>query len=191
MRVIWVVLGFVVGLLFSTLGQTASAQSTRGYVSGSVQFMQPSAALADSARMKPGMQFDVRYTLAPSRLWSVGIGGTWMSSRLGDNPNSAENAPSLSMTSITTTLTLRLFKHGWSPICGVEGGFGYLIPPDEQVDRTYFGSTLGAVYGAFVGVTIPVSDRLDIAASARMHRLAVSTPLDLSSASIGLVYRIQ
>ena len=191
MRVFWVVLGFVIGLLFWTLGQTALAQSTRGYVSGSIQYMQPSAALADSARMKPGMQFDVRYTLAPSRLWSIGIGGTWMTSRLGDNTNAGETASSLSITSITTTLTLRLFKHGWSPICGFEGGFGYLIPPDAQVDRAYFRSTLGAVYGAFVGVTIPVSDRLDVAASARMHRVAVSTPLDLSSASIGLVYRIQ
>lgn len=191
MRLFGLVFGLITELVFLTFGQTASAQSTRGYVSGSVQYMVPSDALADSATMKPGMQFDVRYTLAPSRLWSIGIGGTWTSSRLGTTMDSGEPAPSLSITSISTTLSMRLFKHGWSPVVGLEGGFGYVIPPDEQVNRSYFTSTLGAVYGAFAGLTFPVSDRLDVGVSARMLRLTTSTPLDLSSGSLALVYRIQ
>lgn len=183
------VLGFILVLLTATQASTAQAQRT--YVSAGVSFMRPQSALADSVGLRSAVQFDLRYLWSPSRTLQFGIGGSWTSSALGMTSRGDQSSTSLSITQITVTGSWRPLKHGWSPFIGVEGGFGYLIPPDSLTSMVAFESTLRPSLGTFLGVSVPLSERIDVAASARLTYLPAPIPLDLTSLTLGLVYRIQ
>lgn len=183
---------YVICLIILLAGPALLAQSARSYVSGSVRLASPTGPLADSAGLSSAVQFDLRYIWSPSRTLLLGIGGSWMTPTTGNGQRSSKVASGpLSITQITATATWRPFKHGWSPFLGVEGGFGFLSPPDSLSSAPFFQSTLGAAYGVHVGAFVPLSDRLDLSVSGRWMALATSTPLNLRLVSAELVYRIQ
>lgn len=181
----------VVGIIVLLAGPALLAQSARSYVSGSIRLARPSGPLADSTGVSSAAQFDLRYLWSPSRTVLLGIGGSWMTPSTGNAPRPTVAAGPLSITQITANATWRPLKHGWSPFLGVEGGFAFLSPPDTLSSAPVFQSTLGAAYGAHLGVFIPLSDRLDLSVSGRWMTLATSTPLNLPLVSAELVYRIQ
>ncbi|MBU3700226.1 MAG: hypothetical protein FGM33_09525 [Candidatus Kapabacteria bacterium] len=182
-----------IGLFLTVLATAVAlqAQAQRTFVSAGVSYLRPSGALADSVGLNSGVQFDVRYIWSPTRHWQFGIGGSWTSAALGMTSQGDRSSTSLSITQITLTSAWRPLKHGWSPFIGLEGGFGYLIPPDSLTALPAFESTLRATAAAIAGISVPLSERVDIAASARFSYLPASVPLDLRSLTLGLVYRIR
>lgn len=179
-------------LIFVLSCPALMAQSARSYVAASVRLTRPDGPLADTVGLDMVAQYELRYIWSPSRNVLLGIGGSWMTPSTGNGSRSSTVASGpLSITQITATATWRPFKHGASPFLGVEGGFGFLSPPDSLASLPAFESTLGAAYGAHLGISVPLSERLEINASGRWMRLATSTPLDLLSVSLGLMYRIQ
>lgn len=181
----------LVGIVLTLLSRPMSAQSARSYVSGSVGLARPQGALHDSLGLNSTAHFDLRYIWSPTRNLHLGIGGSWLSAAIGSGSQSGNGGSAVSLTQITATATWRPFKHSVSPCIGLEGGFGFLIPPDELLQRPAFESTLGASFGAHIGGVVPVSQLLELTLTGRWTRLMTSTPLDLKLVSIGLTYRIQ
>lgn len=182
----------VIALVFILSGPALLAQSARSYVSGSARLALPTGALNDSVGLSTVAQFDLRYIWSPSRTLLLGVGGSWMTPTTGNGSRSSTVASGpLSITQITATASWRPFKHGATPYIGVEGGFGFLSPPDALATIPAFKSALGATYGAHVGAAIPLSERLELSVSGRWMALATATPLNLTLVSAELVYRIQ
>lgn len=167
------------------------AQSARSYVAASVRLARPQGALHDSLSMRQTVQYDLRYLWSVSRSLALGIGGSWMNSSAGNGLGTDTLSGDVSITQMTVTATWRPLKHGLSPLLGIEGGFGYLIPTDELAALPVLSSTLGACYGAHVGAVGPISERVDLQLTGRWMRLATATPLDLIAVSLSLVVRIQ
>ncbi|MFN6134710.1 MAG: hypothetical protein ACK475_00320 [Bacteroidota bacterium] len=182
---------YVLLLLCMVSAPTLLAQSARSYVAASVRLARPQGALHDSLSMRQTMQYDLRYLWSPSRSWIFGIGGSWMNSPSGNGPSADTLSGDVSITQMTVSATWRPLKHGLSPLLGVEGGFGYLIPTDEIASLPVLTSTLGACYGAHVGVGGPLSERVDLNLTGRWMRLTTETPLDLIAVSLSVVLRIQ
>lgn len=182
----------VLVLVCITSASPLMAQSSRSYVAGSLRLARPQGALQDSLGLGQSLQFDVRYLWSPTRTLEFGVGGSWLTASTGNPMLAGVPQADLSLTQITATGTWRMLKHGISPFAGLEGGFGYLIPAsDTLAAHASLASTLGACYGAHVGLEVPLSERLQLSLSGRWTRLTTQTPLDLMAASVALVYRLQ
>lgn len=181
----------LVGMIVTLYCPPLLAQSARSYVCASAGVARSQGALHDSLGLTQTAQFDLRYIWSPTRNLLLGIGGSWLSAAIGTALQPGDAGKEVSLTQITATATWRPFKHGVSPCIGAEGGFGFLIPPDELAQRPAFESTLGASVGAHIGGVVPLSQLLELSVTGRWTRLMTSTPLDLTAVSLGLTYRIQ
>ncbi len=181
----------LVGIVLTLYCHPLLAQSARSYVCASVGVARPQGALHDSLGLVQTAQFDLRYIWSPTRNLHLGIGGSWLTADIGSTSQPGDAGKAVSLTQITATATWRPFKHGISPCIGAEGGFGFLIPPDELTQRPAFESTLGASVGAHVGGIVPLSQLMEFSVMGRWTRLMTSTPLDLTAVTLGLTYRIQ
>lgn len=178
-----------------TAGCIASAQADRNYLTGGVAYLSAGGGLVDSARLRSSMGYSVGYQWAPTRNWSFGVNGWFIPTEVAPFP--AEGVIELvsysaaTVFSMSAVATFRVLKHGFTPYVSAEAGFGYLTVADALMQNANLNPKLGTMFSGSAGFLIPLSNHIDLDATARYSTMGFGIGLQHLGAMIGARYRLR